>query len=123
MRERNRFVANYGGTALNGADNGASVFTSAFKADQRRADADHLAFGAEKTLDAPCARRGNFDDGLGSLDGYERLVDFDILARGHAPLDEFRLLQSFSKIWESKYIHACSITLRTPSMMRSTLGI
>ena len=71
----------------------------------------------------PRPRRWDFDDRLGGFNGHERLIDCDVLAGGDAPFDEFGLLQPLSEIGKTKDVHDASITCRTPSTMRSTLGI
>ncbi len=123
MTDRDRLIANDAGAVLNRADHRARILPRAFETHQRRADADHVSRGGEQPLDPARLRRRDFDDGFSGFDRDQRLIDVDVLAGGHAPFYELGLLQPFSEIGETKDIHDASITCRTPSIMRSTLGI
>ena len=95
----------------------------AIEPDQRRSDVDNFANLGEQPLDTRRVGRRNLDHRLRGLHRQQRIVDRHGLAGLHAPFDDFGFLQSLAEVRELENLHHPSMTFRTASAIRATLGI
>ncbi|MNF82727.1 hypothetical protein D3C84_650380 [compost metagenome] len=90
--------------AFQTTDHGAGIGL-ALVGQQRLADMQDVAFGAEGLGHHTVVGRGDIDDGLGGFHRDQQLVGLDRLAGLDVPLDDLGLLQAFAQVGQFEVFH------------------